>query len=179
MELARAVGELARIGAHGLGDVLDFMLAVRQKFVQRRIEQPDGDRQPVHDLEQRDEIRALHGQQLRQRGAATLFVVGEDHLAHRADALALEEHVLGAAKPDALRAELDRDLGVGRRVGVGAHLQRAHTCRPTAIRVENSPESSGSRIVTLPASTWPVEPSMVITSPFFSVTLPTVSLLAA
>ena len=38
--------------------------------------------------------------------ARGVLVVREDHLAHRGDALALEEHVLRAAQADALGAEL-------------------------------------------------------------------------
>jgi hypothetical protein len=49
----------------------------------------------------------------------------EDHLAHRVDLLALEEHVLGAAQADALGPEEQRGLGLVALVGVGAHAQRA------------------------------------------------------
>jgi hypothetical protein len=46
--------------------------------------------------------------------------LGQDHLAHRVDAVALEEHVLGAAEADALGAEGDGGLRPARGVGVGA-----------------------------------------------------------
>ena len=48
------------------------------------------------------------------------LVVGEDHLAHRDDAILLEEHVLGPAEADALGAEGERGPRVGRRLGIGA-----------------------------------------------------------
>ena len=112
------------------GDLGDLLLGVRQEFVQRRIEQADGHRQAAHDLEQLDEIGALHRQQFRQRGAARFLVLGQDHLAHGADAVLVEEHVLGAAQPDAFGAEFDRGAGVGRRVGIGAHFQLAHRIGP-------------------------------------------------
>ena len=73
---------------------------------------------------------ALVRQELRERGLAALHVVGEDHLADGADALLVEEHVLGAAEPDALGAEAARGAGVERRVGVGAHLHRADVVGP-------------------------------------------------
>jgi hypothetical protein len=76
------------------------------------------------------------GQQLRERGAARLLVVGEDHLAHGADAVLLEEHVLGAAEPDALGAELERDAGVVRGIGIGAHTELAHRVGPAHQRAE-------------------------------------------
>ena len=135
-QLVRAVGELLRIGAHGGGDLGDLLLAVRQELVQRRIEQADGHRPAGHDLEQLDEIGALHRQKLGERRAARFLVVGEDHLAHRLDALLVEEHVLGAAKPDAFGAEAHRRFGVGRRIGIGAHAELAHLVGPADQRGE-------------------------------------------
>ena len=44
-ELADPIGEPAGIGPHGGGDLGDLRLAVRQEFVQRRIEQADRHRQ--------------------------------------------------------------------------------------------------------------------------------------
>ena len=96
---------------------------LRQEFVQRRVEQADGHRQAAHDLEQLDEVGALHRQELGERRAPVALAVGEDHLAHRDDARLVEEHVLGAAEPDALGAERARGARVGRRLGIGAHLQ--------------------------------------------------------
>ena len=43
---------------------------VGQELVQRRVEQPDGDRQAVHRLEDPDEVLALQRQQLLERGLA-------------------------------------------------------------------------------------------------------------
>ena len=111
-------------------DLGDLGLRVRQELVQGRIEQADGDRQSAHDGEERGEVGALHRQELLQGGAAARLVVGEDHLAHGDDAVALEEHVLGAAQADALGAESARRLGVARRVGVGAHLELAGRVGP-------------------------------------------------
>ena len=130
--------------------------------MQRRIEQPDRDRQALHDLEQFGEVAALHRQQLGERRAAALLVVGEDHLAHRADAVGIEEHVLGAAEADAFGAELERDARVVRRVGIGAHLQLAHLVGPAHQRARTRRRARAPASRRGPASTWPVEPSMVI-----------------
>ena len=59
-------------------------------------------------------------------------------LAHGGDPVALEEHVLGAAQPDALRAERSRDPRVARRVGIGAHLEPADAVCPTEHARERS-----------------------------------------
>ncbi|HRO50872.1 MAG TPA: DNA translocase FtsK 4TM domain-containing protein, partial [Hyphomicrobium sp.] len=40
-----------------------------------------------------------------ERASASAFIAGDDHFAHGRDAIAFEEHVLRAAKADALRAE--------------------------------------------------------------------------
>ena len=70
------------------------------------------------------------GSSLASAARRALLVFGQDHLAHRADAVLVEEHVLGAAEPDALGAEFDRGARVGRRVGIGAHFQLARARRP-------------------------------------------------
>ena len=125
---------------------------------------------PRHDLEQLDEVRALHRQQLGERRAAARLVVGEDHLAHRDDAVALEEHVLGAAEADALGAEVARRA----RRRAACRRWRAPSCGATSsaqpISVAKSPDSSGSSIGTCAhAAPGRCAPSMVMMSPFLSV----------
>ncbi len=78
---------------------------------------------PGHDLEQLLEIGTLHRQDLGERRASAGSVFGEDHLAHGEDTLGVEEHVLGATKPDAFGAEFARLACIARGVGVGAHAQ--------------------------------------------------------
>ena len=96
---------------------------VRQELVQRRVEQPHRDRQPVHRLEDPEEVLTLQRQQRRQCLLALLVAVGEDQ---PLDVLAAvtEEHVLGAAQPDALGTEPAGPLGVLRGVGVGPDPRR-------------------------------------------------------
>ena len=57
-------------------------------------------------------------------------VLGQDHLAHRSDPVGLEEHVLGAAQADPFGAELAGDLGILRRIGIGAHPEPAELVDP-------------------------------------------------
>ena len=96
-----------------------LLVVVGQEFVQRRVDQPDDDRQTVHLLEDADEIRALERQQLAQPLAALFLVRGQDHLLHERQPLLLHEHVLGAAEADPLRAVIAGNLGIARVVGVG------------------------------------------------------------
>jgi len=96
-ELRGALAHLGGLDPGRLRHLGDLGVAVRQELMQGRIEQADRHRQPLHDAEQLDEVAALHRQDLGQRLAPTLGVLGQDHLAHGDDALALEEHVLRAA----------------------------------------------------------------------------------
>ena len=113
----------------------DLVARVRQKLVQRRIEQPDRDGQSLHRFEDSFEIAPLNRQQLRQGATPACFVRCHDHLAHQCDAIALEEHVLGAAQPDAFRAELARALGVAWDIGVGAYAEAPARVGPRHQRV--------------------------------------------
>ena len=53
-----------------------------------------------------------------------------------------------------------------------ARTPSSRTLSAQAISVPNSPDSAGSTIGTRPASTWPVEPSMVMISPRLSIMSP-------
>src|SRR5450830_43169 len=97
------------VAEHGVRLFL-LVLGVRHELVQRRVERAYGHRALAHHAEDAFEVAALHRQELGERLLASGDGVREDHLAHRRDALAAEEHVLGAAEADALGAELD---GVG------------------------------------------------------------------
>ena len=110
------------------GDVDHQILPLGQKLVQRRIDGPDGDRLAVHRLEDAVEVVALHRQQLVQRLPAVGLVVGEDHFLDDRDASLAEEHVLGAAQPDAAGAEGIGELGLIRQIRVGADAHAAGTC---------------------------------------------------
>ena len=116
-ELAGARREFRRIGAHCRRDFRDFLLAMWQKLVQWRIEQPDRHRSSGHDLEHFDEVGALASAAIwRSPHDGRFLVVGENHPPHRLETVLIEKHVLGAAEPDALGAEivppLSHPLGV-------------------------------------------------------------------
>ena len=164
-EFARAVGELLRIGAHGGCDLGDFFLAVRQEFVQRRIEQADGHRPAGHDGEQLDEIGALHRQQLGDRRAAGS--------SRRRPGSSRAPPGCGPRRRTCARCGRDRCprrrnaptafASVG--VSALARTPSRRTLSAQPISVAKSSESCGSIMSTRPASTWPVEPSTVMKSP--------------
>ncbi len=125
---------------HHLGQFLDLLVGVGEELVQRRVEEADGDRQALHLLEDAEEVPLLHRQDLGQGALAPFQVLGQDHLAHGHDPVALEEHVLGAAQADALGPELAGDRGVVGGVGIGADLEPAVLVDPFHEQAEVSGE---------------------------------------
>ena len=97
--------------------------------MQRRIEQAHDDRQAVYRLEHAVEVARLGVEQIVDRLLAHVLVLVEDEGLDDLLAIA-QEHVLGAAQADALRAEVAGQLGVLGVVGVGAHAQGAELVGP-------------------------------------------------
>ena len=88
-----------------------------------------------------------------------------DHLPHRGEPLALEEHVLGAAEADALGAEVAAPVRVGRRVGVDPHPELPDPVGPLHEPDEVRRSAPARSSAAWPANTLPVLPSTVIQSP--------------
>ncbi len=124
------------------------------------------------------EILALIRQQLGERRHAGFLRLGQNHLAHRLDPLALEEHVLGAAQADPFGAEIAGPLGVGRRIGIRANLERAILVGPFHHGGEIAGELWLLRGDRSPTITSPVEPSIESTSLCVKTLPPTVILRA-
>src|SRR4051812_34174813 len=98
--------------------------------MERWIEQPDIDGQAVHRLEDSLKVAALHRQELGQCAAAPADVARHDHLAHRVDALTLEEHVFRATQAYAFGAKATGDARVLRRVCVRPDPQATNFVSP-------------------------------------------------
>src|SRR5690606_32737581 len=90
MKLLDLAMENFRVNAQVLGQVVDFLFAVRQALLQRRIQQADRYRQTIHLLEQTGEVITLVLDQLGERLAALRFVLSHDHLANKQDTLRIE-----------------------------------------------------------------------------------------
>jgi hypothetical protein len=116
---ARVEGRAGRLGDGALDLQLD---EVGQELVQRRVEQPDGDRQAVHGPQDPEEVLPLQRQQRREGGALLLLGLGQHQVLDQLAAVA-EEHVLGPAQADAAGAVPPGPLGVLRGVGVGADAE--------------------------------------------------------
>src|SRR5207249_8854754 len=101
--------------------------------VERRVNQPDSDRETVHGFEDADKIAPLKRQQLIECLDACFPAVGQDHfldgtLAFMAPLRLLEvgeEHVFRTAQADALYAELNGLARILRGVHVRTDTQPA------------------------------------------------------
>ena len=124
MQLLGAAQQLGGIQARRLGHRLYVLFGVRQELVQRRVQQPDRHRQPVHRAQDAQEVLPLERQERREGRGPGLLPFGQDQVLDELAALP-QEHVLGAAQTDALGAEPAGALAVLRGVGVGAHAQPA------------------------------------------------------
>ena len=121
VQIVHALGDFVGADAELVGQGVLLRVVVRQELVERRIEQADGRGQALERFEDADEVLALVGEELGQGSLAVFFFLREDHFADGVDAVAFEEHVLGAAQTDSDGAEGD---SVGRllgRVGIGAN----------------------------------------------------------
>ena len=104
--------------------------------MQRRIEQPDRHRQPLHRFQDSEKVLALNGQQLFERLRPLVDRRREDHFVDERQAFGLHEHVLRTAETYALRAELARLRGVLGRVGIRPDLHSPQLVGPRQERRE-------------------------------------------
>ena len=123
VEFGDALDDLLDADADFLREVELLLLGVGQELVKRRIEEADGGREALEGLEDAGEVLTLIRQELGESRTACLFGGGEDHLAHRVDAVTFEEHVFGAGEADAGGTEGHRDAGLLGGVGIGADAE--------------------------------------------------------
>ena len=102
----------------------------REKLMEWRIDQPDGDRQAGHCPEKLLEVGLLHRKESIESELARLESGGKNHGANVGQAIWSEEHVLGAAEADSRCLCIARPCGVLRRVGVRVHRHGSGFSRP-------------------------------------------------
>ena len=116
--------ELFKRKAHFLRKRRNLLILMRQELMKRRVEEADRYRTLFHCLVDTLKVAALHRKELVESLTARLFRFGHYHLADSGDTIFLEEHMLCAAKADALRTELNRNGGISRIVSIRANLER-------------------------------------------------------
>src|SRR4030095_14185117 len=108
--------------------------------MQRWIEQANRHRESGHLAKDADKVAALEWQKFLQSLLTRADAIGENHLAPRRQSLIAKEHVLSAAKADALGAKAPRRPGIQRSVRVGPHTQAAKLVGPLHELVETRPQ---------------------------------------
>src|SRR6185295_2508542 len=106
------------------------LFTLRQKLVQRWIEQTNGDRIAGHLAIEPDEILFLQREELIEKLLSLLFRPRQNHLLHNWNAILGEEHMLRPAESDPLRPEAARDVRLIRHVGIGTNMHRPYTVGP-------------------------------------------------
>ena len=152
----------------------------RQELVQRRVEQPDRDRQARPSPRRSPRSRpAGSAAACRARARRSSSLGGHDHLAHDREPVLGHEHVLGAAEADPLGAELARLAPRPRACPRSRAPSGGAARRPSSRIVSKSSLICGGTRSTAPTITRPVPPSIVITSPSPSSCPPIVAVFAA
>ena len=132
------------VGAERRRDLADLLVAVGQELVERRVEQPDRDRQPVHRAEDPDEVAALHRQELRERALARPPASPARIISRTARMRSGSKNMCSVRqRPMPSAPNWRAILASCRRVGVGAHAQRAAAGRPSSSARAKVPPSSG------------------------------------
>ena len=108
---------------HSLSHFFLTFQIVRNKFMQRRIEQTDIHRTTVHCLEDALEVSFLIRQQFIKSFLTSFFVSSQDHFTHGDDLLVVEEHVFCTAQTDTYCTEVTCHLSVMRSISIGTYFQ--------------------------------------------------------
>ena len=151
-----------------------------QELVQRRVQEPHGHRQPGHRAEDADEVLALEREQDVVRGLLLGLGLGEDHLLHGLRRAPSPGTCARCGRGRCPRRRVPRVRRLVGRVGVRADAEPpdARPRPPSAPRTPSrssrsraaaSPDrafwSSDSLSGASPTKTFPVKPSIVMTSP--------------
>ena len=130
------LGDLVRAHSKLLSEGILRTVIVRQEFVERRIEETDRGREAFERFEDAGEVLALVRQELLEGVFALGCLLGENHLAHRVNAVALKEHVFGAGEADASRAKGDGIFGLLGIIGIRAYFKAGDLRTPVHKLIE-------------------------------------------
>ena len=116
--------------AHIVRESLDVRFFRGNEFVERRVEETNGDGSAFECFVKRFEVALLHRQEFGKSFFSLFDGVGNYHFAHRHNSVRFEEHMLRAAETDTFRTEGTCLTCILGGVGVGSDLQRAVFVRP-------------------------------------------------
>ena len=115
---------------HLNGQLFNILFFRGHEFMERRIQETDGNRVLSHHLINRLEIAFLERNQLVQSSFSGFRSGGKDHLTDLRNSFRRKEHVLGTAQPDAFRSKSQSICRILRRIRVGANLKLPEGIRP-------------------------------------------------
>ena len=109
--------------ALSVSQLLDVLFFSRNEFVERRIQETDGNRAAFQCFVQSFKVALLHRFDLCQSSLSLFYGVRADHFTECCDSVSLEEHMLGTAQTDTFSAQLTSLLSVCRSISVSTNLQ--------------------------------------------------------
>ena len=118
------------VGASQRGDFHEEIFFVGEEFMERGIQETDGNGEPGHDFQDAVEIAFLHGKQFGKGGFAAFHGFGHDHFLHGGKTVDFHEHMLGSGETDAVSAEIAGFLSIDGVIGVGADIESADFVGP-------------------------------------------------
>src|SRR3546814_19820674 len=142
MQFSGAAFQRFHADAGSLSHFSELCLSMRQKFVERRVEQPDCDRKAGHLAENPREIAALLRKQLCQRLQSALFRIGQDHLTDGRASRRVEEPLFGAAMSHAPVPTTAGRLTITRRLVIAPALRAEsfHALLPNSTTLHHKPQ---------------------------------------
>ena len=115
---------------HILCQCFDILFVCRNKLMQRRIQETNRNRFPLHYFIKRLEIALLERNQLFQRLFALFHGFGKDHFTDLRNSLRFKEHVLCSAKSNPFCTKTYRICRICRRICIRANPQFTEGIRP-------------------------------------------------
>jgi len=104
---------------------LNIFFFGRYEFVERRIQEPNGNRGSLQCFIQSLEVTLLHWFNLCQCSFSFLYCIRADHLTECSDTVSFKEHMFCPAQTNAFCTQLARFLCISRCVSVSANLQNS------------------------------------------------------
>ena len=125
-----------------ISQLLDIFFFSRYEFVERRIQEPDGNRVAFQSFVQSFKVALLHRFDLSQSSFSFFNGVRADHFTECCDSVSFEEHVLGTAQTDTFSAQFTSLLCVSRCICIGTNLQSSVLICPAHNTTEGTSDRS-------------------------------------
>ena len=126
-----------------ISQLLDIFFFSRYEFVERRIQEPDGNRVAFQSFIQSFKVALLHRFDLSQSSFSFFNGVRADHFTECCDSVSFEEHVFGTAQTDTFSTQFTSLLRISRSICIGTNLHGSVLVCPA----HNSAECTSDRSI--------------------------------